>query len=93
MEALNAEAAALCIWLRTEADAPAQLPWFRDGGLAAGRVGRNQMKAAPRRRALHLLGPAAVRADRPIPRAGRNAAGEVVQLAAASLTWRGTARR
>jgi gentisate 1,2-dioxygenase len=55
MEALNAEAGGLHIWLRTQANSPAQLPWFRDGGLAAGglvaggRVGANQMKAAPHR--------------------------------------------
>jgi gentisate 1,2-dioxygenase len=55
MERLNAEAeaAGLNIWLRTQANAPAQPPWFRDTGLdgggrvAAGRVGANQMKAAP----------------------------------------------
>src|SRR3954447_20675434 len=54
MERLNreAEAAGLHIWLRTQANAPAQRPWFRDGGLsaagqvAAGRVGANQMKAS-----------------------------------------------
>src|SRR5438045_2730044 len=55
MEKLNAEAdrSGLHIWLRTQANAPAQRPWFRDGGLepggelAKGRVGANQMKAAP----------------------------------------------
>jgi gentisate 1,2-dioxygenase len=53
MERLNTEAAGLNIWLRTQANAPAQRPWFRDGGLEAGgrvaqgRVGANQMKAAP----------------------------------------------
>jgi gentisate 1,2-dioxygenase len=55
MEALNAEAeaAGLNIWLRTQANAPAQRPWFRDddlqssGQIAQGRVGANQMKAAP----------------------------------------------
>ncbi len=55
MERLNAEAAGLNIWLRTQANAPAQRPWFRDDGIAAGgtlargRVGANQMKAAPHR--------------------------------------------
>ena len=55
MEAMNAEAAGLHMWLRTEANAPAQPAWFHDGGLAAGgmvaqgRVGANQMKAAPHR--------------------------------------------
>jgi gentisate 1,2-dioxygenase len=50
MERLNAEAAALHIWLRTQANAPAQRPWFRDTGietagrLAAGRVGAAQLK-------------------------------------------------
>lgn len=53
MERLNAEAAGLNIWLRTQPNAPAQRPWFRDGGMeaggqvATGRVGANQMKAAP----------------------------------------------
>jgi gentisate 1,2-dioxygenase len=52
MERLNGEAAGLNIWLRTQANAPAQRPWFQDGGIAAGgrvvegRVGANQMKAA-----------------------------------------------
>ena len=53
MESLNAEAGKFNIWLRTQANAPAQRPWFRDTGieasgtLAAGRVGANQIKAAP----------------------------------------------
>src|SRR6266567_8343530 len=48
MESLNAEAGKFNIWLRTEANAPAQRPWFRDtdieqsGKLAVGRVGANQ---------------------------------------------------
>jgi gentisate 1,2-dioxygenase len=50
MERLNAEAGELHIWLRTQANAPAQRPWFRDTGLeaegrlAAGRVGAAQLK-------------------------------------------------
>jgi gentisate 1,2-dioxygenase len=50
MEQLNSEAAPLHIWLRTQANAPAQRPWFRDTGLtasgrvAAGRVGAAQLK-------------------------------------------------
>ncbi len=50
MEQLNSEAAALHIWLRTQANAPAQRPWFRETGLAAsgrvasGRVGAAQLK-------------------------------------------------
>ena len=50
MERLNAEAAPLNIWLRTQANAPAQLPWFRETGLnaggrvASGRVGAAQLK-------------------------------------------------
>ncbi len=53
MEALNAQARHLSIWLRTQANAPAQQPWFRDtsvspaGRLADGRVGAGQMKALP----------------------------------------------
>lgn len=55
MERLNAEAGNLNIWLRTQANAPAQLPWFRETGLdtsgqvAGGRVGTAQMKALPHR--------------------------------------------
>ena len=55
MERLNVEAGDLNIWLRTAANAPAQTPWFKDGGiapggtLAHGRVGANQMKALPHR--------------------------------------------
>ena len=43
MESLNAEAGRFNIWLRTQANAPAQRPWFRDtqieasGAVAAGR--------------------------------------------------------
>jgi gentisate 1,2-dioxygenase len=50
MERLNAEAAPLNIWLRTQANAPAQRPWFRETGLdasgrvASGRVGAAQLK-------------------------------------------------
>ena len=50
MERLNSEAAQFHIWLRTQANAPAQPPWFRDTGLAAGgriaagRVGAAQLK-------------------------------------------------
>jgi gentisate 1,2-dioxygenase len=65
METLNgeAEAKSLNIWLRTQANAPAQLPWFHDAGIAAGgalaqgRVGANQMKAAPYRWAWRDIGP------------------------------------
>jgi len=51
MEQLNAETAKLNAWIRVEANAPAQRPWFADTGgatgsgtLATGRVARNQMK-------------------------------------------------
>ena len=36
MEAMNAEAEGLHIWLRTQANAPAQRPWFRNAGLEPG---------------------------------------------------------
>ncbi len=55
MERLNAEAGNLNIWLRTQANAPAQRPWFRDTGLdvagaiAGGRVGTAQLKATAHR--------------------------------------------
>src|SRR6266446_4372121 len=63
MEALNGEAEGLHIWLRTQANAPAQRPWFQDGGLdaggrvAAGRVGANQTKAAAHHWKWHESGP------------------------------------
>ena len=63
MERLNAEAGQYHIWLRTQANAPAQRPWFRETGIAAegrlagGRVGANQMKAAPHRWRWHEIGP------------------------------------
>lgn len=53
MERLNAEAGQHHIWLRTQANAPAQRPWFREtglevgGALAAGRVGVAQLKPLP----------------------------------------------
>jgi gentisate 1,2-dioxygenase len=55
MERLNAEAGGLHIWLRTQANAPAQRPWFREtglqavGGLAEGRVGAAQLKPVAHR--------------------------------------------
>src|SRR6202166_3521192 len=63
MESLNAEAGKSNIWLRTQANAPAQRPWFRDTGVeasgtvAAGRVGANQMKAEPHRWRWREIGP------------------------------------
>jgi gentisate 1,2-dioxygenase len=55
MERLNTEAGKYHIWLRTQANAPAQRPWFgatdlgAEGRLAGGRVGANQMKAVAHR--------------------------------------------
>ena len=55
MERLNAEAGGLHIWLRTQANAPAQRPWFCENGLqssgqlAAGRVGAAQLKPVAHR--------------------------------------------
>jgi gentisate 1,2-dioxygenase len=55
MERLNAEAGGLHIWLRTQANAPAQRSWFREtglqasGGLAEGRVGAAQLKPVAHR--------------------------------------------
>jgi gentisate 1,2-dioxygenase len=55
MEQLNAEAGKLHIWLRTQANAPAQRPWFRETGietsgqLAGGRVGAAQLKPVAHR--------------------------------------------
>src|SRR6202047_468179 len=55
MEQLNSEAGQLNIWLRTQANAPAQRPWFRETGLEAsgrlaeGRAGAAQLKPVPHR--------------------------------------------
>jgi gentisate 1,2-dioxygenase len=76
MEALNTEAEGLHIWLRTQANAPAQRAWFRDSGLAPGgqvargRVGANQMKAAPHRSRWREISPYLAR----IAEVARNAA-------------------
>ena len=49
MDQMNTETAKLHAWIRTQANAPAQRPWFTDmgeasGTLAKGRVAANQMK-------------------------------------------------
>ena len=51
MDQLNTETAKLNAWIRTQANSPAQRPWFADAGgeagtgnLAKGRVAANQMK-------------------------------------------------
>ena len=56
MQELNADAAKLNIWVRTEMNAPAQRPWFADTGgqtgagqLARGRIAANQLKTLPYR--------------------------------------------
>jgi gentisate 1,2-dioxygenase len=53
MEEINKEAGKHNIWVRTQANAPAQRPWFSEtagegsGQLASGRVAVNQMKTLP----------------------------------------------
>ena len=53
MEKLNTEAGHLSIWLRTQANAPSQKPWFTHteaavaGEMAQGKVAVGQMKASP----------------------------------------------
>ena len=53
MEAINTDAARHHVWVRTQANAPAQRPWFSEtsgegsGQLASGRVAANQMKTLP----------------------------------------------
>src|SRR5215470_3939014 len=52
MEAINVDAAKHHVWVRTQANAPAQRPWFSDTAgdiaqLATGRVAANQMKTLP----------------------------------------------
>ncbi len=56
MDKLNVETAKLHVWIRTQANAPAQRPWFSDAGgasgagdLAKGRVAANQLKMVPHR--------------------------------------------
>jgi len=63
MERLNQEAGKYSIWLRTQANAPAQRPWFRDtaldvaGEVAGGRVGTAQLKAKAHRWRWREIGP------------------------------------
>ena len=53
MEEINAEAGKYNVWVRTQANAPAQRPWFSEtsgegsGQLASGRVAAHQMKTLP----------------------------------------------
>jgi gentisate 1,2-dioxygenase len=53
MEAINTDAAKHHVWIRTQANAPAQQPWFSatsgegSGQLASGRVAAAQMKTLP----------------------------------------------
>src|SRR3984893_3552497 len=53
MEAINADAAKHHVWVRTQANAPAQRPWFSQTGgegggeLASGRVAAAQLKTLP----------------------------------------------
>ena len=53
MEEINAEAGKHNVWVRTQANAPAQRPWFSQTGgegsgqLASGRVAVAQMKTLP----------------------------------------------
>ena len=54
MDELNTDTARLHAWIRTQANAPAQRPWFADtsesrGQLASGRVAANQLKMLPHR--------------------------------------------
>src|SRR5256886_17262519 len=53
MEAINSEAGKHNVWVRTQANAPAQRPWFSQtdgagsGQVASGRVAVAQLKTAP----------------------------------------------
>jgi len=54
MDELNADTARLHAWIRTQANAPAQRPWFADtsesrGQLGSGRVAANHLKMLPHR--------------------------------------------
>jgi gentisate 1,2-dioxygenase len=63
MEQLNTETAKLHAWIRTQANAPAQRPWFAETGvtaageLAKGRVAANQMKMVAHRWRWSEIGP------------------------------------
>jgi gentisate 1,2-dioxygenase len=61
MEQLNAEAANMHFWLRTEMNSPAQRPWFSDtsgaGSKTTGRIAANQLKALPHRWSWKEYGP------------------------------------
>jgi gentisate 1,2-dioxygenase len=77
MEKLNADAAKLNVWVRTEMNAPSQRAWFVDTGgdtgagrMATGRVAANQIKTLPARwrwkdygPVLHRISEIARRAD------------------------------
>src|SRR5262245_2321406 len=77
MEKLNADAAKLNVWVRTEMNAPSQRAWFVDTGgntgagrMATGRVAANQIKTLPARwrwkdygPVLHRISEIASRAD------------------------------
>jgi gentisate 1,2-dioxygenase len=56
LDQLNTETPKLHVWIRTQANSPAQRPWFADpggaagtGDLAKGRVAANQLKMLPHR--------------------------------------------
>jgi hypothetical protein len=56
LEQLNQDASSHHIWVRTQMNAPAQLPWFTNTGgdtgiapMASGRVAANQLKTAAHR--------------------------------------------
>ena len=68
MESLNAEAGKYNIWLRTQANAPAQRPWFRDTGIEAGGRSPAAASAQPDQGGAASL---ALAGDRPLSRPHR----------------------
>ena len=63
MEAINTDAGKHNVWVRTQANAPAQKPWFSEtdgagsGQLASGRVAVAQLKTQPLHLALEGIQP------------------------------------
>jgi gentisate 1,2-dioxygenase len=83
MEEANREASLLHIWLRTQANAPAQRPWFSAGidapasSAVQGRVGLGQIKAQPHRWRWREIEPYLLR----IARIARSAEGSPIEFA------------
>ena len=83
MDQLNTETAKLNAWIRTQANSPAQRPWFADtggatgtGNLAKGRVAANQMKMQAHRWRWREINPYLQQDRRDRAQRGSQAAGD-----------------